>query len=117
MDGSVPDLPGQLAGLLDGTVNLVQFQHWIGLNSLAIELHGTDDDLELLNVVEVRFAEYTSDYINLAEPLHALQTDPLVRSELATSASIGYGMEITPFSNNHLGSGFPLPPMLSSGLR
>lgn len=79
MDGSVPDLRGQLAGFLSGTVNLIQFQRWIGLNSLAIELHGSDDDLELLNLIDVRLAEYTSDYIDAAELMNALQTDPSYR--------------------------------------
>jgi hypothetical protein len=82
LDGSLPDLRGQLAGLLSGTISLVQFQRWIGLNSLAIELHGSDEDVELLNVVDIRLAEYTSDYIDAAELLDALQTDPLVQQEL-----------------------------------
>ncbi|MDQ3225151.1 MAG: hypothetical protein M3Q50_00780, partial [Chloroflexota bacterium] len=84
MDGSVPNLRGQLAGLLSGTVNLVHFQRWIGLNGLAIELYGSDEDLELLNLIDVRLAEYTSDYIDAAELLDALQTDPLVQKELLT---------------------------------
>jgi hypothetical protein len=83
LDGSVPDLRGQLAGLLSGTVNLVQFQRWVGLNSLAIELHGSGEDIELLNLVDVRLAEYTSDYIDAAELLGALRCDPLVQEELA----------------------------------
>jgi hypothetical protein len=84
LDGSVPDLRGQLAGLFSGTINLVQFQRWVGLNSLPIELHGSDEDVALLNVVEGRLAENTSDYIDAAELLDALQTDPLVRQELQT---------------------------------
>lgn len=83
MDGSVPDLPGQLAGLLGGTVNLVQFQRWVGLNSLAIELDGSDEDVELLNLVAALLDEYTGDYIDAAELIEALQTDPLVQKELA----------------------------------
>jgi hypothetical protein len=83
LDGSVPDLRGQLAGLLGGTVTLVQFQRWIGLNSLAIELHGSDDDVELLNVIDIRLAEYTSDYIDAPELLDALRTDPLIQKELS----------------------------------
>ena len=83
MDGSVPDLRGQLAALLLGTVNLVQFQRWVGLNSLAVELFGSDEDMELLNVIDVRLAEYTSDYIDAAELMDALRTDPLVQNELA----------------------------------
>ena len=82
MDGSVPDLRRQLAGLFSGTVTLVQFQRWVGLNSLPIELHGSDEELELLNVIEVRLAEYTSDSIDASELLDALRTDPLVQQEL-----------------------------------
>ena len=84
MDGSAPDLRGQLAGLLNGTVNLIQFQRWIGLNGLAIELHGSDEDVELLNAVDIRLAEFTSDYIDADELLEALLTDPLVQKELLT---------------------------------
>jgi hypothetical protein len=87
LDDSVPDLRGQLAGLLGGTVNLAQFQRWIGLNSLAIELNGSDEDLELLNVIDVRLAEYTSDYLDASELLGALQTDPLVQKELLARSS------------------------------
>ncbi len=83
MDGSVPDLRGQLAGLLSGAVNLIQFQRWVGMNGLAIELHGSDEEIELLNLVDVRLAEYTSDYIDASELLDALRTDPLVQLELA----------------------------------
>jgi hypothetical protein len=83
LDGSVPDLRGQLAALLRGTASLVWVQRWIGLNSLAIELHGSDQDLDLLNLIDVRLAEYTSDYISAAELLDALQTDPLVQEALA----------------------------------
>jgi hypothetical protein len=84
LDGSVPNLRGQLADHLSGTVSLLQFQRWVGLNSLPIELHGSDEDVALLNAVDVRLAEYTSDYIDAAELLDALQTDPLVRQELQT---------------------------------
>lgn len=82
MDGSVPDLRGQLAGLLGGAVNLVQFQRWIGLNSLAIELNGSDADVELLNLVAGLLDEYTGDYIDAADLLDALRSDPLVRQAL-----------------------------------
>lgn len=92
MDGSVPDLRGQLADFLGGTVTLVQFQRWVGSSGLAIELHGSDEDLELLNVVDVRLAEYTSDSIDASKLLDALQTDPLVRKELLAPSGIPYGM-------------------------
>ncbi|MGH2616576.1 MAG: hypothetical protein ACRDJC_15150 [Thermomicrobiales bacterium] len=87
MDGSVPDLRGQLAGLLSGTVNLVQFQRWVGLNSLAIELYGSDEDVELLSLIDNRLAEYTGDYIDAADLLDALRTDPLVQKELLARSS------------------------------
>jgi hypothetical protein len=83
LEGSVPDLRGQLAGLLSGTVTLVQFQRWIGLNSLGIELHGSAEDVELLNVVDIRLAEYTSNYIGAGVLVQALRDDHHVRAELA----------------------------------
>jgi hypothetical protein len=83
LDGSAPDLRGQLAGLLSGTVKLAQFQRWVGVNSLALELHGSDEDIGLLNLVDIRLAEYTSDYIDATEFLDALRTDPLVQQGLA----------------------------------
>ncbi len=84
MDGSVPDLREQLAGVLSGTVNLVPFQRWIGLNSVAIELRGSYEDLNILNLVANLLDEYTSDYIDASELLDALRTDPLVQKELLT---------------------------------
>lgn len=84
MDGSVPNLRGQLAGLFSGTVSLLQFQRWVGLNSLPIELYGSDEDLELLNVVAVRLAEYTSDYIDASELLDALRIEPIIQQQLET---------------------------------
>jgi hypothetical protein len=82
LDGSVPDLRGHLAGLLSGTVNPVQFQRWVGLNSLAIEIHGSDVDIDLLNLVDVRLAEYTSGYIDASQLLDALRNHPLVQHKL-----------------------------------
>jgi hypothetical protein len=76
LDGSVPDLRGHLAGLLSGTVNSVQFQRWVGLNSLAIEIHGSDVDIDLLNLVDVRLAEYTSGYIDASSCSTHCETIP-----------------------------------------
>jgi len=92
VEDGVPDLPGQLVAPLRGTITRVQFQCWVGLNNLAIELHGSDEDLELLNVAEVRLAEYTSASIDAAELLDALQTDPHVAGKFVSSASTGYGI-------------------------
>ena len=87
MDGSVPDLRGQLAGLLGGTGNLVQVQRWIGRNSVAIELSGSDEDVELLNLVVGLLDEYTGSYIDASELVDAVRTDPLVAKELAARRS------------------------------
>jgi hypothetical protein len=83
LDGSVPDLPGQLAGLFAGKVNVVQFKRRVGVNSLAIEVCGSDERLELLNLVAGLLDEYIGDSIETAELLDALQIDPLVQKELA----------------------------------
>lgn len=87
LDDSFPDLRGQLAGLLGGTVNLVQFQRWIGLNSVALELFGSNEDVALLNLVAGLLDEYTGDYIDASELVGALQTAPLVQKEVLARRS------------------------------
>ncbi|MBA3449833.1 MAG: hypothetical protein H0T18_01325 [Chloroflexia bacterium] len=72
MDGSVPDLRRHIAGLLTGTIDLNQFQHWFIVNETAIEQLGTDDEVDLLNRVENLLAEFTGDHISAAELLEAL---------------------------------------------
>jgi hypothetical protein len=83
MDGSVPDLRRQLAGLLAGVIDLGEFQRWYWDNYTAIEQHGSDEDVDLLLDVFLLLAEYTSDYIDSSQLLDALRTDPLVQQELA----------------------------------
>jgi hypothetical protein len=83
----VLDLRGHLASLLSGTITLVQFQRWIGLKSVSIELHGSDEDVDLLNLVAGLLDEYTSDYIDASELIDALRTDPLVQQELPARRS------------------------------
>jgi hypothetical protein len=82
LDGSLPNLRGHLAGFLEGVITLDGFYRWTWDNSGSIEEHGGDEDVELLNLVLHRFAEYTSGYIDAAELLHALRTDPLVQQAL-----------------------------------
>jgi hypothetical protein len=82
LDGSVPDLRRQLAGLLAGVIVLGEFQRWYWTNYTAIEQRGSDEDVDLLLLVFNRLAEYTSDYIDASELLDALRTDPLVQHEL-----------------------------------
>lgn len=83
MDGSLPDLRGQLAALLGGITSFDQFLTWYWANADAIEFEGSDDDVELLNLVAGLMDEYTGDYIDAAEFVDALRTDPLVEKELA----------------------------------
>ena len=83
MDGSLPDLRGQLAGLLGGLIPFDQFLDWYWTNADAIEFDGSDDDVELLNLVAGLLDEYTGGYIDVPELMDALQTDPLVQKELA----------------------------------
>lgn len=83
MDGSVPDLRRHFAGLLAGVIDLGEFQRWYWENYTAIEQEGSDEDVDLLLLVLNRLSEYTSDYIDAAELLDALQSDPLVQQELA----------------------------------
>lgn len=82
LDGSLPDLRGQLAGLIGGIIPLDRFLDWYFANTDAIEFHGSDEDVELLNLVFHRYAEYTSGYIDATEFVDALRTDPLVQAEL-----------------------------------
>jgi hypothetical protein len=83
LDGSRPDLRGHLAALIDGVIPLDQFLDWYWANYNTIEFEGSDEDVDLLNLVFLVNAEYTSDYIDAAELLDALRTDPLVQQELA----------------------------------
>jgi hypothetical protein len=87
MDGSVPDIRRQLAGLLAGTVDLYEFQRWFATASIAVELHGTDADVDLSNRVENLLAEYTGDHINERQLLDALreETAHLIPAPAATA--------------------------------
>jgi hypothetical protein len=83
LDGSLPDLRGQLAGLIGGVIPLDHFLEWYWANADAIEFDGSDEDVELLSLVAGLLDEYTGDYIDASELLDALRTDPLVQRELA----------------------------------
>lgn len=82
MDGSLPDLRGQLAALIGGIIPLDRFLDWYFANTNTIEFEGSDEDVELLNLVFLVYAEYTSGYIDASEFVNALETDPLVQKEL-----------------------------------
>ncbi len=83
MDGSPPNLRRHLAGFLEGVIALDDFYGWSWDNSGVIEEHGSDEDVGLLNLVLHRFAEYTSGYIDAANLMDALRTDPLVQHMLS----------------------------------
>ncbi len=83
MDGSLPDLRGHLAALIDGVIPLDQFLDWYWTNANMIEFEGSDEDVDLLNLVFLVNAEYTSGYIDALQFVDALRTDPLVQKEIA----------------------------------
>lgn len=88
MDRSVPNLRRHLAGLLAGVIDLGEFQRWYWNNYTAIEQEGSDEDVDLLLLVLNRLSEYTSDYIDAAQFVDALRTDPLVQQELAAYRAV-----------------------------
>jgi hypothetical protein len=69
--------------LIDGVIPLDRFLDWYFANSDTIEFEGSDDDVELLNLVFLAYAECRSDYIDASQFVDALRTDPLVEKELA----------------------------------
>lgn len=86
MDGSESDLRLQVAALLDGKIDLVPFQEWIARAESDIELHGSDAEVDLLDCVLNRLAEYTGGHITTDELFQVLRSDSLpFREEPATS--------------------------------
>ena len=81
MDGSVPDLRLQIAGLLDGMINLDQFQEWFARFQTDIELRGREAALDLLGRVMLLLPEYTGEHISQPEFLNALRSEVLAASE------------------------------------
>jgi len=86
MAGSSPDIRLQLAALLGGTVDLEQFQRWFASAAMAIEVHGSDADVDLSNRVFDLLAQYTSDHISASEVLRALCDETACRESAAVSA-------------------------------
>ena len=75
MDRSLPDLRGQLEALIDGVIPLDRFLDWYFANWNTIEFEGSDEDVDLLNGVFIRYAEYATDYIDSSEFIDALRED------------------------------------------
>ena len=67
-----------------GVIPLDRFLDWYFANTDTIEFEGGDEDVALLNRVFHVYAEYTSGYIDAAQFVDALRTDPLVAKELAS---------------------------------
>jgi hypothetical protein len=67
MAGSIPDLRGQIAALVSGTIPLDRFMDWYFANWSTIEFEGSDKGVELLG---------------------ALRTYPLVRQELQPRGAV-----------------------------
>ena len=83
MAGSIPDLRGQIAALVSGTIPLDRLMDWYFANWTTIEFEGGDEDVALLNRVFHLYAEYTSGYIDTSQLVDALGDDPLVVNEIA----------------------------------
>jgi hypothetical protein len=89
LDTPLPNLREQLAALINGDMALEQFQAWYWTSFNAIEEYGSDEDVDLLNLVFHRHAEFTSGYIDQAELVDALRTDPLVQKDHSAHGSAG----------------------------
>lgn len=72
MDGSVPDLRRQVAGLLAGTIDLDQFQHWFIMAETDIEQRGSEQEVDFLDDVMLLLAEYTGDHISAGRLIESL---------------------------------------------
>ena len=90
MAGSVPALRRQLAALLDGTIDLNQFEHWLIMSETDIEQRGSEEELDLLDDVMLLHAELTGDHINFRQfidAVRALAATYAVETELASAAT------------------------------
>jgi hypothetical protein len=87
MAGSIPDLRGQIAAVVSGTIPLDRFLDWYFANLNTIEVEGSDEDVDLMNGVFNRYAEYTSDYIDETQLIDALRVDLREHDEALRTAS------------------------------
>lgn len=81
MDGSETDLRLQVAALLDGKIGLVPFQESLARAESDIELRGSDAEVDLLDRVVNRLAEYTGGHITTDELFQVLRSDSLAYCE------------------------------------
>ena len=90
MAGSLPNIRVQVAGLLEGTIDLLQFQRWFASAAMKIERDGSDDEVDFSNRVENLLAEFTGDHISADQLLEALRVEIELHAPdriLAASAS------------------------------
>lgn len=82
MVGSASDLRGQRQLLLDRVISLADFQRWVAQHSAQIELHGDDEAIDTLWLVENRLAEYALGHVEAEDVLQALAEDALDRQSV-----------------------------------
>lgn len=75
MEGSVPNLRLHITALLEGIISLDAFQRWFAAAEAAIEIYGSDADVDLASTVFNRLAEYTGEHISAQLLLNVLQED------------------------------------------
>ena len=83
MDGSLPDLRGRLVALNAEEIALDQHLDCYWFNHDTSECDGSDEEVELPNLVAGLLDEYTGDHIGAAEVVAALRSDPLVEKDLS----------------------------------
>ena len=88
MAGSSPDNHLQVAGLLDGTIDLLQFQRWFASAAMKIERHGTDDEVDFSDRVENLVAEFTGDHISAEQFIEVLREEYELRAPEREYASV-----------------------------
>lgn len=69
------DLEAHLGRLLTGSLALDGFRQWFANALWEIEAEGSDDTIDLANLVENRLAEYSGGYISQAVLIDALRDD------------------------------------------
>jgi hypothetical protein len=97
MDGCVSNLRLQVAALLDGMIGLVPFQEWLARAKSDIELRGSDAEVDLLDRVVNRLAEYPGGHITTDELCQVLRSDCLAYREEPALSFAGLPGPSSPF--------------------
>lgn len=69
------DLDAHLGKLLTGSLALDAFRQWFASALWEIEAEGSEDTIDLANLVENRLAEYSGGYISQSVLIDALRDD------------------------------------------